>query len=76
MGVELSIDFWQTVGRYKSDFLHRYTNIGKAEIFLKTKEPRQYKIALLLITQGGIQSVEQEILSAKVKPDGPIQNLD
>ena len=71
MGVELSINFWQTVGRYKSDFLHRCTNIGKTEIFLKTKEPRQYKIA-----QGDIQSVEQEILSAKVKPDGPIQNLD
>ena len=30
---------------------------------------RHYKLVLLLITQGEIQSIEQEILSAKVKPD-------
>ena len=29
-----------------------------------------------MITQGDIQSVEQEISSAKVKPDMPIQNFD
>ena len=29
-----------------------------------------------MITQGDIQSVEQEISSAKVKPDRPIQNFD
>ena len=31
---------------------------------------------LLLIRQGDIQSIEQEILPAKVKPDGPIQNFE
>ena len=31
---------------------------------------------LLLITQGEIQSVEQEISFTKVKPDMPIQNFD
>ena len=36
---------------------------------------RHYNIALLLITQGDIQSVEQKILSAKIKPDMPIQNF-
>ena len=30
----------------------------------------------MLITQGDIQSVEQEISSAKVKPDMSIQNFD
>ena len=34
------------------------------------------KIVLLLITQGNAQSMEQEILSAKIKPDRPIQNFD
>ena len=43
---------------------------------LSTKTYTKYKVALLLITQGDIQSMEQEILSAKVKPDGPIQNFD
>ena len=33
-------------------------------------------VLLLLITQGDIQSMEQQILSAKVKPDRPIQNFD
>ena len=37
---------------------------------------RHYKVALLLITQGDIESVEQEISSTKVKPDRPIQNFD
>ena len=37
---------------------------------------RHYKVVLLLITQGDIQSIEQEIWSAKVKPDMPIQNFD
>ena len=33
-GLELSIILTQTVGRFDvSDLLHRYTNIGKAEIF-------------------------------------------
>ena len=31
---------------------------------------------LLLITQEDIQSVEQEILSANVKPDRSMQNFD
>ena len=34
------------------------------------------KVALLLITQGNIQTVEQEILPVKVKPDRPMQNFD
>ena len=37
---------------------------------------RHYKIALSRITRGDIQSVEQEILPANVKPDMPIQNFD
>ena len=37
---------------------------------------RHYKVALLLITQGDIPSVEQGISSAEVKPDRPIQNFD
>ena len=37
---------------------------------------KTYKVALLLITQGDIQSMEQEISSAKVKPDRFIQNFD
>ena len=35
-----------------------------------------YKVMLLLITQRDIQSVEQEMTSAKVKPEMPIQNFD
>ena len=35
-----------------------------------------YKVVLLLITPGDIQSVEQEISSAKVKPDLPIRKFD
>ena len=35
-----------------------------------------HKVELLLITQGDIQSIEQEILSAKVKQDMPTQNFD
>ena len=30
----------------------------------------------MLITQGDIQRIEQEILSAKFKPDWPLQNFD
>ena len=30
----------------------------------------------MLITQGDIQSVEQEILSVNLQPDNPIQNFD
>ena len=37
---------------------------------------RHYKVALQLITQGDVQSKEQEISCAKVKPDRPIQNFD
>ena len=37
---------------------------------------RHYKVGLLLITQGDIQGVEQELLSAKIKPDRAIQNFD
>ena len=37
---------------------------------------RHYKIALPRITRGDIQSVEQEISPANVKPDMPIQNFD
>ena len=31
---------------------------------------------MLQITQGDIQSKEQEVSSAKVKPDKPVQNFD
>ena len=34
------------------------------------------KVALLLITQGDIQTMGQEISFAKVKPDMPIQNFN
>ena len=37
---------------------------------------RRYKVALLLITQGDIQRIEQKISSAKVEPDQPKQNFD
>ena len=57
--------------RYVNHPLHRCTNTGKAKIFL-----RHYKVTLLLITQEDIQSMEQEISSAKVKSDGAIQNFD
>ena len=54
--------------------LHRYTYIGKAEIFVAKR--LEYKVVLLLTTQGDIQSIEQEILPVKAKPDRPIQNFD
>ena len=38
--------------------------------------PYTGKVALLLIPQGDIQSVEQGISSAKVKPDMSIQKFD
>ena len=38
--------------------------------------PYTGKVALLLIQQGDIQSVEQGISSAKVKPDMSIQKFD
>ena len=31
---------------------------------------------MLQITQGDIQSMEQEVSPAKVKPDKPVQNFD
>ena len=37
---------------------------------------KTYKVALLLITQGDIQSMEQEISSAKVKPDRFIKKFE
>ena len=37
---------------------------------------RHYKLALLLITQRDIQSMEQEISSAKFKPDRPTKKID
>ena len=43
---------------------------------LKTYVRRRYKAVLLLITQGDIQRMEQEISAAKVKPDSPMQNFD
>ena len=35
-----------------------------------------HKVVQALITQGDIQSMDQEVLSAKVKLDGAIQNFD
>ena len=49
--------------------------LAKLKYFM-SKDLRHYKVALLLITQGEIQSVEQKILYAKVKPDMPTQNFD
>ena len=43
---------------------------------LSTKTYTKYKVALLLLTQEDIQSMEQEILSVKVKPGRSIQNFD
>ena len=39
------------------------------------KDLRHYKVALLLIRQGEIQSVGQEISSAKAEPDMPMQKF-
>ena len=38
--------------------------------------PGHHKVELLLIAQGDIHSVEQDISSAKLKTDIPIQNFD
>ena len=43
---------------------------------MKTYVLRYYEAGLLLITQGDIKSIEQEILSATVKLPRPMQNLD
>ena len=80
VGLELSVILAQTVGRLDM-WVTPYTGISihwqRWNIsYLKTWVLRNYKVALLLITQGDIQSIEQEILSAKVKPDMPIQNFD
>ena len=40
-----------------------------------SKDLRHYKVALLLIRQGEIQSVGQEISSAKAEPDMPMQKF-
>ena len=42
----------------------------------KNLSTKTFIIKLLPITQGDIQRVEQEISSAKVKPDMPVQNFD
>ena len=79
VGLELSINFRQTVGRFNM-CVTPYTGmltLAKRNIScLKTWLLRHYKVILLLITQRDIQSIEQELLPAKVKPDSPIQNFD
>ena len=79
VGLELSINFRQTVGRFNM-WVTPYTGmltLAKRNIsYLKTWLLRHYKVILLLITQRDIQSMEQELLPAKVKPDSPIQNFD
>ena len=72
VGLELNVILTQTVGRFDMWVTH-YTSIltlAKLKYFMsKDLVLRHYKLVLLLITQGEIQSIEQEILSAKVKPD-------
>ena len=82
VGLELSFILMQTIGRFDM-WVTPYTGIqtlAKLKYFmskdLSTKTYTKYKVALLLITQGDIQSMEQEISSVKVKPDRPIQNFD
>ena len=77
MGSERSLILTQTMGRFDT-WVSPYTDtltLAKLKYFvfddLSTK-----KVALLLKTRGNIQSMEQEITSAKVKPDRPIQNFD
>ena len=64
VGVERSITLTQTVGRFDMSMtlLHRST-LAKLKYFMsKDLSTLHYKVVLLLITQGDIQSVEQEIL--------------
>ena len=77
MGSERSLILTQTMGRFDT-WVSPYTDtltLAKLKFFvfddLSTK-----KVALLLKTRGNIQSMEQKITSAKVKPDRPIQNFD
>ena len=54
-----------------------YKHLAKLKYFIsKDLSTKDYKATLLLITQGDIQRMEQEILPAKIKPDRPIQNFD
>ena len=70
------LEFW----RDQLDGWSRYTGIqtlANLKYFIsKDLSTKHYKVTQLLITQGDIQSMEQEILSAKVKPDRTIQNFD
>ena len=75
VSLELTIILTETVGRFNM-WVTPYTSILTLESWniscLKTQVIRRYKVALLLATQ----RMEQEILSAKVEPDRPIQNFD
>ena len=57
-----------------------YTGIlklAKLKFFMSNDlSTKTYKVALLLITQGDIHSMEQEISSAKVKPDRFIKKFE
>ena len=79
VGLERCIIFTQTMWSFDM-WVVPYTGIlklAKLNIsYIKTYVLRHYKVSLLLITQRDIQSVEQGISSAKVKPDRPIQNFD
>ena len=73
VSLELSVILSQTVGR-----LTPYTSVltlAKLKYFMskaKDERTKNYKVALLLITQGDIQRHS----STKVNPDRPIQNFD
>ena len=77
VSLELSVILSQTVGR--SDMrVTPYTSVltlAKLKYFMfkaKDERTKNYKVALLLITQGDIQRHS----STKVNPDRPIQNFD
>ena len=79
VGLELNIILTQTVGRFNK-WVTPYTGIltlEKLKYFMyKDLSSKTLKSCTAANnTRRDIQSVEQEILSAQVKPDRPIQNF-
>ena len=77
--MELNIIFTQTVGRFDmrvTPYIGILTLAKLKHFMSKTYVLRHYKVALMLITQGDILSVEQKKSSAKVKSDMPIQKFE
>ena len=79
LSLELSISLTQTVrifDMWVTPYPGTPTFAKLKYLMLKSRVLRHYKVALLLIAQGEIQSIEQEMLSAKAKSDRAIQNFD